>query len=225
MAGEGKRFSDAGINLPKPLINIDGLPMFIRALDSLLKLFTPESLQIIMLAKHQKEHGVKEIIDARYPSAKTILLEKTLNGPIYSAYEGILEIDNDSIVIIADCDQAIKSTELPKKLKSLSIKPNEIGLIWFKSKNPNYSYILDKLGSVQIFEKTVVSNRAISGVYIFGSKELYVKGYEIVTKKMQGQEIYMSALINELLKIGTCYTQIAVDEISIYGTPEDLGLI
>jgi len=31
MAGEGKRFQEAGIQIPKPLIDIDGEPMFIKS--------------------------------------------------------------------------------------------------------------------------------------------------------------------------------------------------
>ena len=31
MAGEGQRFKDAGYTMPKPLIDVDGLPMVIRA--------------------------------------------------------------------------------------------------------------------------------------------------------------------------------------------------
>ncbi len=225
MAGEGKRFSDVGINLPKPLLNIDGLPMFVRALDSLLKLFNPETLQLVTLAKYHTEHNVKKVIDTNYPGATTILLEKILNGPVYSAYEGVLKIKNTAPIVIADCDQAINSNELQKKFETNSIKPNELGILWFNSKNKNYSYILEKQGRIQIYEKIVVSNRAISGVYIFGSRELYTKGFEMIAKKKEEKEIYMSALINELLAIGTPCVEIEVDSISIYGTPEDLGLI
>ena len=34
MAGEGKRFKDAGYTIPKPLIEVDGKPMVIKALQS-----------------------------------------------------------------------------------------------------------------------------------------------------------------------------------------------
>ena len=37
MAGEGKRFKDEGYQLPKPLIKVDGIPMVIKALNSLPK--------------------------------------------------------------------------------------------------------------------------------------------------------------------------------------------
>ena len=35
MAGEGQRFKNEGYKLPKPLIEIDGVPMVIKALKSL----------------------------------------------------------------------------------------------------------------------------------------------------------------------------------------------
>ena len=37
MAGEGKRFKDAGYSTPKPLIKIDGKPMVVKSLESLPK--------------------------------------------------------------------------------------------------------------------------------------------------------------------------------------------
>ena len=33
MAGEGLRFKKAGYNIPKPLINVNGKPMFIRSAE------------------------------------------------------------------------------------------------------------------------------------------------------------------------------------------------
>jgi len=35
MAGEGQRFIDAGYTTPKPFIDINGLPMLVRAAKSL----------------------------------------------------------------------------------------------------------------------------------------------------------------------------------------------
>ena len=33
MAGNGSRFSEQGYTVPKPLIEVDGKPMFVQAID------------------------------------------------------------------------------------------------------------------------------------------------------------------------------------------------
>ena len=58
MAGEGQRFLDAGYSMPKPLIDVNGLPMIIRAAKSL-----PKADQWIFLCKqdHIKNYNMDKI--------------------------------------------------------------------------------------------------------------------------------------------------------------------
>jgi CTP:phosphocholine cytidylyltransferase-like protein len=46
MAGEGQRFKDAGFTNPKPLIEVNGLPMIVRALKCL-----PKALKNILVVR------------------------------------------------------------------------------------------------------------------------------------------------------------------------------
>ena len=49
IAGDGKRFKDAGYSVPKPLIEVDGKPMVVKALESLPK----ASKNILIVRKDQ----------------------------------------------------------------------------------------------------------------------------------------------------------------------------
>ncbi|MFH1401335.1 MAG: NTP transferase domain-containing protein, partial [Nanoarchaeota archaeon] len=64
MAGRGKRFSDAGYMLPKPLIDVHGKPMVHRVIDSL-----PPSDKWIFVVRdeHVKEHSIDKVIKERIP--------------------------------------------------------------------------------------------------------------------------------------------------------------
>ena len=53
MAGEGKRYKDAGYTKPKPLIEVDGKPMILKALDSL-----PKASKNILVVR--EDHVVSE---------------------------------------------------------------------------------------------------------------------------------------------------------------------
>ena len=55
MAGEGQRFVEAGYSIPKPLIDVDGIPMVVRAANSL-----PDADHWIFICReeHIQDHGI-----------------------------------------------------------------------------------------------------------------------------------------------------------------------
>ena len=48
MAGEGKRFLNEGYRTPKPLIKINGIPMFVHATKALPKEPVPPVINIVL---------------------------------------------------------------------------------------------------------------------------------------------------------------------------------
>ena len=61
MAGLGKRFVDDGYNVPKPLIEIDGLPMVVQAAITL-----PPADKWIFICReeHIREYGIDQILNS-----------------------------------------------------------------------------------------------------------------------------------------------------------------
>ena len=61
MAGAGQRFVDAGYKVPKPLIEIEGLPMVVKAAKTL-----PPADQWIFICKeeHIRENGIDKLLNS-----------------------------------------------------------------------------------------------------------------------------------------------------------------
>ena len=66
MAGDGKRFIDAGYTTPKPLIEINGLPMIVHAAKSLPK---ADLWIFICRENHIAEAGIDKVLKAFFPGA------------------------------------------------------------------------------------------------------------------------------------------------------------
>lgn len=62
MAGEGSRFANAGWTTPKPLIELNGQPLFKRAISSVVAEGIEMKYSFIVRQEHIDKYG----IDARY---------------------------------------------------------------------------------------------------------------------------------------------------------------
>ena len=60
MAGEGQRYKDVGFVIPKPFIDVDGMPMVVRACKAL-----PAADKNIFVCRehHIQEYPIKEILE------------------------------------------------------------------------------------------------------------------------------------------------------------------
>ena len=70
MAGNGQRFFDDGYDLPKPLIDIKGKPMFKRVIDNLKVEVEPVC---IVRQDHVTDYDIDKKIVEHQPNAKIII--------------------------------------------------------------------------------------------------------------------------------------------------------
>ena len=74
MAGEGQRFLEEGYIMPKPLIKINGIPMFVHAAKALPK---ADLFIFICLKSHVIKFKIDKVIKSFFPKSKIIILDKT----------------------------------------------------------------------------------------------------------------------------------------------------
>lgn len=96
MAGFGSRFQNQ--SAPKPLIPINGAPMFVQALRSLPK---AETTVVVTLDRIQKEVG------EHYPRGRVVSLPATPPGQALSTAEGVAALNANEEVIVSSCDHGI----------------------------------------------------------------------------------------------------------------------
>ena len=58
MAGEGSRFRDAGWTTPKPLIELKGKALFVRAIESVKIDGAPMKYSFIVRQEHIEQYGI-----------------------------------------------------------------------------------------------------------------------------------------------------------------------
>jgi len=223
MGGLGSRFADAGYNLPKPLIPVDGKPMYQRALDSFSALESPAHT-FVLRQEHIDKYRLDRQIKNALPQAKIAVLKKNTRGAVETCLLAKDLIDDSLPIIIADCDIYFQSKEYFDKIKAGNVD----GLLpTFHSNQPRYSYIeVDESGkAVRTAEKMVISSRAILGGYFFASGKLFKDlAAEFVGSDLPTglKEYFLSHLFNLLIGRGGKVSVASTDTMHIFGTPEEL---
>ena len=69
MAGEGSRFLYGGWNTPKPLIELKGVPLFVRAINSIDCEDIPIRYSFIVRKEHIEKYHIDDLIRRMLPDA------------------------------------------------------------------------------------------------------------------------------------------------------------
>lgn len=143
-----------------------------------------------------------------------VVADKSLVGETKGAVETILRagVFPDQPLVVANCDQLIV---LPDEI------PRGNVVFTFRSGNPAHSYVIadthDRI--TEIREKVVISNRAVSGVYLFETAAPFLNACQQVLDN-EGGELYISSALKRMIRAG--HTLLACDvPTAILGTPED----
>ena len=95
-AGKGQRAKDSGIEVPKPLVEIDGKPAIMYVLDTILSI--PNIGKPIIIVSPDNEAAIREALSEHYD----FIIQKEAKGTghaVYQAKEILKDFDGDVIVI------------------------------------------------------------------------------------------------------------------------------
>ena len=220
MAGNGRRFKDAGFKKPKPLIDCAGKTMIERAMESFQFTKTKYSFTFIVLAEHT------EVIKFLKDKGQVIILDEVTEGAVCTVLKAKEIINNRDPLIIANCDQYIKWN-----IESFisAVKDYAGGIVTFNSTNPHHSYakVWDGL-IVEVAEKRVISDNASAGVYYFRhGDEFVIMADRMIEKNIRtNNEFYITPVYNEFIDEGYSLRifEINVNKKHMLGTPEELNI-
>lgn len=231
MAGRGARFEKEGWETPKPLIEVQGVPIFMRAINSIISQCNsiPTKFSFIVRRDHL-HYGIEQCILSRIPDASVFCIDSITRGPVETCLVAEPTITDDDAVIIVDCDLEFFSDSFFELLKSdlcaSSYDHNGGVLLSFESLSPRYSYAeVNKCGLVtRTAEKMVISNHALCGAYYFSSGACLkrVAHRMIVDPKFADSELYVSSLYNYMIQAGYHVRLARVDKYRSFGTPEEI---
>lgn len=230
MAGEGSRFLKEGWTTPKPLIELNGQPLFKHAISSVTDKDIQMKYSFIVRQEHIDKYQIDKGIRSFLPEANLFSVVKTTRGAVETCLIAENAIADDDAVIVMDCDLEFRSKKFMEIIKQILNKPIEEAtggaLVSFESNEPRYSYAaLGEDGFVaRTAEKEVISNHALCGAYFFASGRRFKQIAHLLLAEpaFTKPEYYVSLLFNYLLKDGEKVWLAPIEEYYSYGTPEEL---
>ena len=226
MAGLGSRFQKSGYVNPKPLIDVAGQPMIKRVIENLTP-SAPHRFIFICQNAHLEQYGLQPLLEKWASNAKVIGIDGLTEGAACTVLKAKEFINNDDMLIIANCDQYIEAdmNEFVDETEAAD------GCIMTMFANDNkWSFArMDAEGFVQeVREKEVISNEATVGIYGFKHGRDFCEAAEemIHANDRVNNEFYVAPVYNYLIRQGQ---KISVHNIGSLGkgmhgigTPEDL---
>lgn len=225
MAGLGKRFSDAGYNKQKPLVNVLGQPMINRVLNNITR-DSGYGKFIFILNGNDNTEEIENVIYSSVYNYKIIKTNGLTDGSARTALLAKNIVDNDEPLIITNCDQITEDLDLPLLSEFARVNNADGVLGSFISTSPKNSYmLLYENGCVeQVKEKIVISNIATNGLHYWKKGSDFV---DSATKMIEAgerynNEFYVAPSYNYMIKDGKKVLPFFFNMHYPIGTPEDL---
>ena len=203
MAGRGTRFSNFGYTTPKPFIEINGKPMFVWALKSLLGLKV-NNLFIIVLEEHLLKYKLDYLLKkyCNYPY-KIIAIKNVTEGQLCTVMESENFINSEEDVLIISSDTLVISNmndlinDSNQKIDGIiSTMVSEIGNNWSFVKVDNKNKV------IEVAEKNRISNNISTGLYYFKSAHNFFEySHKLIKKDIRvNGEFYIIPVYSLMLK-------------------------
>lgn len=221
MAGLGQRFTDAGFDKIKPLIEVAGRPMIQAAIETL----GIEGDYIFIVRESKKIEEIKKLISSIKPGSKIIEISEVTEGPACTCLLAKEYINNKDPLVIANCDQ-IMEWDGDKFLKHAERYDGSV--VTYNSDTPKNSYVKinKKRHAVELAEKKVISKHSLNGIHYWRHGEDFVRSAEemISNNERTNNEFYVAPTYNYLIKEGKKISSFKIPKESHnpVGTPEDL---
>lgn len=228
MAGHGSRFQKAGYELPKPLIPVHGVPMITAVINNL-RPRCPHRFHFLCQASHLSEFNLSSILQDAAPDCQIRPIERVTEGAACTVLLASDWIDNESPLMIANCDQWIDSS-IDDYLLAGQRSGADGFLMTMSDDSPKWSYVArDADGKISgVVEKQVVSNEATVGVYNFARGKDFVSNAKAMIRDEERSkgEFYVAPVYSRLITSGGQVEAVSVGEaggvMHGLGTPDDL---
>lgn len=233
LAGRGKRFADAGYTLPKPLIEVDGLPMVVRAAGSLPK---ADKLIFVVSGDYVSNHEIDKMLKTHFPEAEVVIQTSELQGQAHSALQAEKFIDPDSILTIASCDAGLvyNMDKLEKEMASndsavliwsfrhyppMQTQPTAYG--WIVTDENNFAQKVQY--KVPLSDNPMEDHAVVAWFTYKKARTCFENVKEMIEKNLKsGVEFTLDECTNVLIKNNVRVKVFEIDTFLSWGTPIEL---
>jgi len=226
-AGEGRRFVEEGINIPKPMLICGGKPIIQWGMESID--YSECNITFIVRKDHIQNYSIDAFLKNLYPGCAIVAVAEKTTGAVDTVLRASQYLYTTLPLIVYTPDTTFAPKFKPKQLLY------DGHILTFKANSPNYSYSdIDKTGMVKrVVEKEVISDAASVGVYCFQSTKDFLDIAEAYVNecKILKHESHIAPLFNKILatgykdcEFGTGYVSSEpISSIHIMGTPEEFA--
>ena len=224
MAGNGSRFNELGYTVPKPMIPVNGVPMFVHS-ERCIGLEFDERIFIV-----QKAHNLREDILEWYPDATVVEINDLTDGTACTIMLAREHFEEEGCsIFISNCDQ---HTEWNLRLMHSVINDEKIvgalSVFHCPEKDPRWSYaaLNEDNGVLAVAEKLAISEWATTGWYYWKDSKQFIESVEqmIEIGDRTNGEFYTCPVFNYTIAMlhNSYIAAIPVTSMIGLGTPEDL---
>ncbi len=233
LAGKGSRFQMKGYTTPKPLIDINGEPMIVRAVQSIP---TCQKNIFICLEEHLRNYPLQKTLLGAFSEEKTtvVSIPETTEGQACTCAIGLENagvLPEDPILISA-CDNGVDFD--PEAYMALENDPSVDVIVWSFTNNPTskrfphmYAWMdVDHSGTVkQVSVKKYLegAEHCIIGTMFFRKAGIFQEGFRAIQEAniRTNGEFYVDDMLNVLIQKGYTVKVFPVDAYICWGTPTD----
>jgi len=226
MAGESRRFRDAGYVLPKYMLYCYDRSLFNLSVSSFSRYFNDSNFVFIIRDIFDTRRFVsEECIHLGIKNYTIVTLGMLTRGQAETVKLGIVEsrISSNEPIIIFNIDTIRTGFVLPDLINEW-----DGYLEVFKGGGPNWSYakvIPNTTRVIETAEKKEISDNCSTGLYYFKSCRCFCDAFEYFdADKLYGKEFYVAPLYNYLinaLKMNIHINIISSAEVLFCGIPEE----
>lgn len=224
MAGRGSRFEGHGYERPKPLILVNGIPMFIKSLESIKGLIYTK-LIIVALKEHEEQYGISNYLkEYQISDTQLVLIDEVTPGQLCTVLAARHFINKSEDLLIIGSDTIVDSNIA----KDILHKPFDCRGIISVADMPGdrWSFAaVDVNGKVyQVAEKRRISTHASTGMYYFtDGKEFVLLADKMILKgEMTKGEYYVIPVYQKMIEKGQFIGISQATAMWDLGTPESL---
>lgn len=227
-AGAGSRFKDVGINTPKPMIPVGGIPMILWVIGNF-NLQPSDSVFIICQKATAMPAKLRHLLSKLAFEVHFIEIDGITSGPATTVGLALSSLKPDTPTIVANSDQYV-SCDLSDFVSSVRNSENSGTILTMQASGNKWSYVgRNEFGIItEVVEKCEISNEATVGIYAWSSPELLSQSIEFLEseKILVNNEYYVAPsygyLIAKGLSIGVFSVGDHGEAVHGLGTPEDL---
>lgn len=225
MGGRGQRFRDAGYQLTKPLIDVNGTPMIQRVINNL----GIKGRHIFLVNEEDcNQFNLKKLLaHFSQPNECVVLLEdpNKRQGAAAACLLAEEYINNDEDLFIANSDQLVEWSSVDF-LADMQHKNADGGILTFTAHESKWSFAKTNQDGVvlEVAEKKVISDKATAGVYWYKHGKDFITGLkQMMSKNIRvNNEFYVCPVFNEIIATNKKIYDYPIAKMDGLGTPADL---